>query len=384
MKKILYLTSFTTQATGSHHGSDAVGYGITSSNAILQALRQNFDVVVVPSESTLYKTNLDYLNWTLISYQETLALLQNDPPDLIFIFHCFQQFPQEIKKMLCSLKLNIPIVGYTHGSHWDHTDTFREIFFPGFAITDLANFCSMDEILVVTQAFKETIVREIGVFNVEIAQRIARKSHVVGLPINTALIDSFALDSSYKKDEWIRIVFNHTMIPSKNIKLFLQILNFLMPLYPIQCHITRAMMPNTFEYDEIQRLSRLYPGRVIVGNTLAFPEYYRLLWEADIQVSTATHESLGIATLEAMYTQNCCLLPVLDSYCEISRPETAHLYHDEAELLTKIKYFIENELARKQLAKRLAVAATRYSIASIYPNLHRVCEQVLANSLLKA
>jgi len=27
--------------------------------------------------------------------------------------------------------------------------------------------------------------------------------------------------------------------------------------------------------------------------------------------STATHESLGIATLEAMYARNCCLLPDL-------------------------------------------------------------------------
>jgi hypothetical protein len=52
---------------------------------------------------------------------------------------------------------------------------------------------------------------------------------------------------------------------------------------------------------------------VLLGNDMRLGDYYWALWMADIQVSTATHESLDVSTLEAMYTGNCCILPRLGS-----------------------------------------------------------------------
>ena len=71
------------------------------------------------------------------------------------------------------------------------------------------------------------------------------------------------------------------------------------------------------------RLSRLverFGSRITVGEILAIPDYFRALWGSHVQVSTATHESLGIATLEAMYARNYCLLPDLGAYPEVVGP----------------------------------------------------------------
>ena len=72
-------------------------------------------------------------------------------------------------------------------------------------------------------------------------------------------------------------------------------------------------------------------------------EYYQALWAADLQVSTATHESLGVSTLEAMYTDNCCILPRLGSYPEICNGNPDVLYElGEAQLEEKLCYFLEH------------------------------------------
>ena len=59
---------------------------------------------------------------------------------------------------------------------------------------------------------------------------------------------------------------------------------------------------------------------------MALDDYYRALWMSDLQVSTASHESLGVSTLEAMYTENCCILPRVGSYPEICGNHSEILY----------------------------------------------------------
>jgi len=366
MKKILYLNSFTVTQTD-YNASDAVGYGITSSDAICHYLKNDYTLIKIPTDPL---DNTAYLDWTLRSYHEVLHYLKNDPPDAIFIFHSFQQFPQEIKKMLYHLKLNIPIIGYTHGSHWDPTDTFRHLHCPELHLTDLANLYCLDAILFVTHTFKDVVIHEIKKMNAPLAEKIAKKSHVVGLPINTSLIDTY---HTTKKNNDITIVFNHAPVPSKNLMTFLQVMQGLLPRYNhIKCYITRHLPSDTPEYLHANALAAAHPGKVFFGKTLPLKDYYTLLWNSDIQVSTASHESLGIATLEAMYTHNCCLLPRIGAYPEISAGISEHLYSDVTELTKKLTFYIENAHERYALAGRLALAANNYSMEKLYSHFQQV------------
>ena len=64
---------------------------------------------------------------------------------MVFCFHAFHTFPVEVRRMLLDLGLRVPIVGYTHGSHWDVTDTYRSDHYPGLALADFETSLPLTE-----------------------------------------------------------------------------------------------------------------------------------------------------------------------------------------------------------------------------------------------
>lgn len=78
--------------------------------------------------------------------------------------------------------------------------------------------------------------------------------------------------------------------------------------------------------------------------------YRKLLWEADLVISTTHHEFFGISILEAIYCQTFPLLPNRLSYPELI-PDTYHpgcLYQDQEDLVNKLKrYLTQPELMIK-------------------------------------
>ena len=90
----------------------------------------------------------------------------------------------------------------------------------------------------------------------------------------------------------------------------------------------------------------------------------------------ATHEHLGIATLEAMYTHNCCLLPNRCSYPEITGGYQDVLYSSTVELEEKLDYYLEDRSAREEAAATLHERSLRYTPGDVVPRLMAVFSEL--------
>jgi glycosyltransferase involved in cell wall biosynthesis len=300
--------------------SDAIGYGITASSAIRDGLAAlGLDVVrprLDPPPTGTGGGPEERLTWILANYRSVLRELVEDPPDVIFCFHIFSAFPVEIRRMLLDLGLSLPIVGYTHGSHWDPTDTFRFETYPGMEVLDLANLLAVDRID---------------------ACRTGRR-----FPRPT-------------------VVFNHAPVSSKNPELFARVMTRVLPHHDVAVLITRDFAPWQPGGEAIGALAARFPEQVVLGRDMPLDEYYEALWAADLQVSTATHESLGVSTLEAMYTGNCCVLPRVGSYPEICDGHPDVLYEPgEEPLEERLRWFLEHPEHRRAVASELQRMSARY------------------------
>ena len=182
--RVLYLDGYTVpDPKAGVPSSDAIGYGITASATIRDGLAALGLKVVRPrlDPTPAGPGGPDQrLSWILTNYRSVLRELVEDPPDVIFCFHIFSVFPVEIRRMLLDLGLSIPIVGYTHGSHWDPTDTFRFETYPGMEVLDLANLHVLDRVLLVSEYMRSTLRSTIGAFNTPLAEHVDAHAAVVG------------------------------------------------------------------------------------------------------------------------------------------------------------------------------------------------------------
>lgn len=349
---ILYLDSYTRPSSESK-ASDEIGYGITAGSVIktyLQHLGYN-----VHDLSLLGLKSESKLSWIRDSYAllETLPL---ESYDVIFIFHTFHQFPSEVRRIILERGFrHIKIIGYTHGSHWDKTDTFRTTFYPGMEIVDLANLMCLDRVLVVSEYFRKLLIESISQFSAAAAAILEPRLVVTGLPIDDALIDQYQNGS---KQERVQIMFNHSPTEGKDPVTFFRIMEQILAKYPVSLLVMRSFYSDSPGHDQLQRLCRFFPKQIILGNTLPLPEYYTSLWASSIQISTALHESLGIGTLEAMYTKNCCFLPNRLSYPEIT--DGLGLYSDEEELCEMLGSYILDRTARDRMGQLMRKQSLRY------------------------
>ncbi len=382
-RRVLYLDGYTVPAgharqTGGAPSSDAIGYGLTASAAIRTGLAAaGFDLarpeVAVPVAAG-DDERVGRLRWLLSSYDGVLDALSTSPPDVVFSFHAFSTFPVEIRRMLLDLGLDVPLVGYTHGSHWDPSDTFRFQVYPGMELLDLANLHVLDRVLLVSDYLRATLWDTISAFNAPLAKSLDAKSEVVGLPLDVERIDAYRT-----QERWGRptIVFNHAPVASKNPDLFARVMCRLLPRCDVQVLFTRRFGPKQAGGAAVPALAERFPEQVLLGNDLPLPQYYRALWMADLQVSTATHESLGVSTLEAMHTGTCCIVPRLGSYPEITGGHPDVLYDlGEGQLEERLHYFLEHPDRRQAVAADLQHAAARYAPTVVVPRIASVLDAI--------
>ena len=381
--RLLYLNSFTNSIADSE-ASDEIGYGITANKAIKdQLLRLGYEIYEIPNQSaTNIKRVSDNerrkakLQWIQECYQQILSLdLTNY--DAICFFHIFHQFPCEIKRILLDLGLSrIKLLGYTLGSHWDPTDIYRFIAHPGMHLVDLANLYCLDKIFAVTDYFRDVLITSLKQFNNDLANEINRKITVVGLPINATYIDRFR---TVKTQNEVIIVFNHAPIESKRPDVLFRIIEpFLDEYHHLRLVVTRRFYPHSPGAQLLNRLAEKFGDRIILGNTLPLHQYFDILWKANLQISTSEHESLGISTLEAMYTNNCCLLPNRCSYPEVVGPVYEALYSSESELIDKLHHFITDADHRISVASKLRERAELYVPEVVAYKIHLSIQDALS------
>jgi glycosyltransferase involved in cell wall biosynthesis len=361
--RVLYLDGYTVpDPRAGVPASDAIGYGITASSAIRDGLAAlGLDVVrprLDPPPTGTGGGPEERLTWILANYRSVLRELVEDPPDVIFCFHIFSVFPVEIRRMLLDLGLSLPIVGYTHGSHWDPTDTFRFETYPGMEVLDLANLHVLDRVLLVSEYMRTTLRSTIGALNTPLAEHVDAHAAVVGLPLAVDRIDACRTGRRFPRPT---VVFNHAPVSSKNPELFARVMARVLPHHDIAVLITRDFAPWQPGGEAIAELAERFPEQVVLGRDMPLAEYFEALWAADLQVSTATHESLGVSTLEAMYTGNCCVLPRVGSYPEICDGHPDVLYEPgEEPLEERLRWFLEHPEHRRAVASELQRMSARY------------------------
>ncbi len=112
---------------------------------------------------------------------------------------------------------------------------------------------------------------------------------------------------------------------------------------------------------EFARARERLAGRILhFGFAESRADYARLLWRADLVVSTAIHEFFGVSVLEAIYCGAYPLLPNRLSYPELlpAALHQAHLYRNFDDLLAKLRWAATHPAQVR--AQHLAGIADRY------------------------
>jgi glycosyltransferase involved in cell wall biosynthesis len=383
--RVLYLDAYTVaRPDGRRVSSDAIGYGISASGAIRRGLRDlGYDVALPPPDpagrgpadaDAAAGGGEDRLEWILSCYRGTLAALR-DPPDAVFSFHVFAAFPTEVRRMALDLGLSVPMLGYTHGSHWDPSDSYRFEVYPGMELLDLANLDVLDRVLVVSRYMRTTLRTSVAALNEDVARRLDAKVAVVGLPLDVERIDACRPQRPAGRPT---IVYNHAPVSSKNPDLFAEVMHRVLPRYDVGVLFTRRFAPGRAGCESVGRLAADFPGQVVLGNDLSLDDYYRALWDSELQVSTASHESLGMATLEAMYTGTCCVLPRLGSYPEVCDDHPDVLYELGADQLEeRLCFLLDHPQRRREIGAQLRRLTERYHPGPVVAGIGRTLAEVL-------
>lgn len=369
--RVLWVPSYTKSTSlAGPASSDAICYGVTSASALADGLRAcGCKVDVLPILNVCGHTS-----WLAECLKQFQRAVKTNRYDAILSFHSFWPFAADLRRILDDSGVHPVFVGYTHGSHWDPSDLFRHDNYPSLRWADLGNLLSLDRILVVSDWMQATLSRNIRLACESAANAVDARMRAVGLPIDLARIDA----ARRQPDNVPLVIFNHSLTRSKRPEIFLKVANELMDATSACVMITRRVSPESALATRIAHLSRSFPGRFILGGDLTIDNYFAALWRSRVQISTATHESLGVATLEAMATRTHCLLPRCGAYPEIVGGDPNVLYTSEEELPGRLVAAIDDTVQHDQVVTRLYQRArARYSPTAIAVKVFEVLKEAI-------
>jgi glycosyltransferase involved in cell wall biosynthesis len=209
---------------------------------------------------------------------------------------------------------------------------------------------------------------------------LRRKSRVVPVGIDLRRLDHgrSAFRSSTMPDRPPLILWNQRWEYDKNPGAFFGALAALtddaIPFRVALCGQQYGRQPDEFAAG-LQQLGE----RVVHAGYAPPAAYARLLWEADIVISTAHHEFFGISILEAIYARALPILPARLSYPELipRRFHSTCLYKDQDGLITLLREALANGPEAQITAKALAAETARFDWQHIGPTYDRLLRQAL-------
>lgn len=350
-------------ATGYAGASDALGFGVTCSDALVAGLRAaQVGVDVAGSEAGRQTA---WIGEVLDRVERAVTSVRYDA---VLSFHAFWPFTAELRRVLDD-SVRLPLVTYTHGSHWDESDLFRFERYPSLRWADLGNLLAADRVLLVSRHLRDVLVRQVRAVSAAAGAELDRRVRVVGLPLDLPRIDAARVPPAPDR---LTTVFNHAPIAAKRPGVFLDVAAELLARTAGRVLLTRNVGAGSPWAARVRELSDAFPGRVVQGDDLPTDEYYAALWRGHMQVSTAVHESLGVATLEAMVTGNHCLLPKVGAYPEVAAGDPAVLYDDLGDLLARLVAGPRADVVARHEARIRA----RYSPATVAAAVRDVLVEV--------
>jgi glycosyltransferase involved in cell wall biosynthesis len=138
--------------------------------------------------------------------------------------------------------------------------------------------------------------------------------------------------------------------------------------------------------DEFEAARERLGGRVVHYGRADANTYVRLLWEADIVVSTAIHEFFGVAIVEAMYCGCYPVLPRRLAYPEVL-PTEYHaecLYDGFDGLVGRLRWTLADVDQARQRSAGLHEAMARYDWGAIVHRYDETMERVREEGLVRS
>ncbi|HEV7931433.1 MAG TPA: hypothetical protein VGP70_03805, partial [Actinomadura sp.] len=338
--------------TGRAVASDALGFGVTCADALAAGLRAADVRVDVVGSDAVRQTA-----WVGEVLERVERAVTSAAYDAVLAFHAFWPFAADLRRVLDD-SVPRPLVTYTHGSHWDETDLFRFERYPDLRWADLGNLLAADRVLVVSRFMRDALIRNVRAVSAAAAAELDRRVRIVGLPLDLPRIDAARRPPDPDR---MTVVFNHAPIAAKRPGAFLAVAAEVLVNTSARILLTRHFPMGSPWTARVRELAGAFPGRVVQGDDLPTDDYYKALWRSRMQVSTAVHESLGVATLEAMVTGNHCLLPRIGAYPEVAADDPAVLYDDLGDLLARLVAGPEAEVVARHDARIRA----RYSPGTV-------------------
>lgn len=214
-------------------------------------------------------------------------------------------------------------------------------------------------------------------------ERLQAKSEVLYIGINLHRLDrdSHPLEPEPQPNDSPLILWNQRWEYDKNPEAFFAALMSLadegLQFRVALCGQQYGQRPPSFDIG-LKQLS----DRIIHAGYASPETYARLLWNADIVVSTTHHEFFGISIIEAIYAQTFPILPNRLSYPELLTGE-AHdhcLYQNQDGLLERLRWAVSHKEAATNFAEKWAHGMERYDWIQLGPKY----DQVLARFIGRA
>ncbi|XP_026761994.2 glycosyltransferase-like domain-containing protein 1 [Galleria mellonella] len=163
-------------------------------------------------------------------------------------------------------------------------------------------------------------------------QIIEGKCYVVYYPMDISLMDKYLSLVDKTTSNTLHIVWPHRWEFDKNPEAFYRVLK---RLDNNGYHFKVSILGESFNEkpDVFRELSRsLKESLLHCGYVESLREYYKILNNADVVVSTAIHEFFGVAVLEAVYCGCIPVVPKRLSYRELYLEQVEEVYDTENEL----------------------------------------------------